>query len=151
MPVLAEQIDIDALSKTRSQQAFSDWYDTQLGGVANAIKRLNNGNTRIFPGVKWDHATKGSNRIVDHYQKPSRGRIVPRDTGMRRGEILQQRWEHFDLDRKLLFVSRSKTAGGEGPEIPLTGRVFSLLQSLRRDEGLVFTFKGKPIRAVKAA
>jgi len=76
---------------------------------------------------------------------------VSLQTGMRRGEILNQRWEHFDFDRKLLFVTRSKTAGGEGREIPLTEAVYSLLVSRRQTEGLVFTFHSQPIKAIKTA
>jgi integrase len=77
--------------------------------------------------------------------------ITALDTGMRRGELLNQRWEHVDFNRRLLFVSRSKTAGGEGREIPLTERIYSLLLATRKPEGLLFTFKGKPIRIVKTA
>jgi integrase len=77
--------------------------------------------------------------------------ITALDTGMRRGELLNQRWEHVDFNRKLLFVTRSKTAGGEGREIPLTERVYSLLFASRQSAGLIFTFKGKPIRVVKTA
>lgn len=77
--------------------------------------------------------------------------IMALDTGMRRGELLHQNWEHIDFTRALLFVTRSKTAGGEGREIPLTERVRSLLVPLRQPEGLVFTLEGKPIRAVKTA
>lgn len=77
--------------------------------------------------------------------------IVSLDTGMRRGEILHQRWEHVDFNRKLLFVTRSKIAGGEGREIPLTERVHSLLLSRRQPEGLVFTFHGRSITTIKTA
>jgi integrase len=77
--------------------------------------------------------------------------IAALDTGMRRGELLHQRWEHVDFNRKVLSVTQSKTAGGEGREIPLAERLFSLLQSLRQDEGLLFTFKGQPIHAIKTA
>src|SRR5712692_9228517 len=56
--------------------------------------------------------------------------VTALDTGMRRGEILHQRWEHVDFNRRLLSVTQSKTAGGEGREIPLTERVNSLLQTL---------------------
>jgi integrase len=73
------------------------------------------------------------------------------DTGMRRGELLSQRWEHVDFNRNLLFVTRSKTAGGEGREIPFTNRVHDLLLATRKEEGLLFTFKGKPIRIIKTA
>jgi integrase len=77
--------------------------------------------------------------------------ITALDTGMRRGEILNQRWEHVDLNRKLLFVTRSKTAEGEGREVPLTERVHTLLLSRREPEGLVFTFHQSPIKAIKTA
>ena len=77
--------------------------------------------------------------------------VMALDTGMRRGEILNQRWEHVDFDRDLLFVSRSKTAGGEGREIPFTNRVHEILLANRKEEGLLFTFKGKPIRIIKTA
>jgi integrase len=77
--------------------------------------------------------------------------IAALDTGMRRGELLQERWENVDFNRKLLFVTRSKTAEGEGREIPFTERIHALLLAFRRPEGLVFTYKGRPIRAVKTA
>src|SRR4029077_358055 len=54
-----------------------------------------------------------------------------------------------DFNRNLLFVSRSKTAGGEGREIPFTTRVHELLLAERKAEGLLFTFKGNPIRVIK--
>jgi integrase len=73
------------------------------------------------------------------------------DTGMRRGEILTERWEHIDLDRKLLFVTHSKTAGGEGREIPLTERVFTYLTRAAQPQGHVFSFKGEPLRNIKTA
>src|SRR5712692_7127208 len=71
--------------------------------------------------------------------------VAALDTGMRRGEILGQRWEHVDFTRRLLYVTRSKTAGGEAREIPLTHRLFDLLEQHRQAEGLIFTFKGRPI------
>ncbi|HSR49653.1 MAG TPA: hypothetical protein VLV83_02425, partial [Acidobacteriota bacterium] len=44
--------------------------------------------------------------------------IAALDTGMRRGEILTQRWEHVDLEREVLSVTRSKTPEGQAREIP---------------------------------
>ncbi len=71
------------------------------------------------------------------------------DTGMRRGELLTQRWEHIDFTRRLLFVTHSKTAGGEAREIPLTNRLYQRLSAARHEEGLVFLFKGRPLRRIK--
>ncbi len=73
------------------------------------------------------------------------------DTGMRRGELLTQRWEDVDFQRGLLSVSHSKTAEGEQREIPLTDRMVSLLEGQRKSSGLVFTFQGNAINRIKTA
>jgi integrase len=77
--------------------------------------------------------------------------VAALDTGMRRGELLNQLWEHVDFDRRLLSVSKSKTAGGEGRELPLTRRLFELLWKRRQASGLVFTFHKHQIFAIKTA
>jgi integrase len=75
--------------------------------------------------------------------------IFALDTGMRRGEILNQRWEDVDYARKLLYVTHSKTPEGEAREIPLTERVLKLLSTLKKSSALIFTFEGKPIGSLK--
>src|SRR5947209_1725653 len=77
--------------------------------------------------------------------------IVALDTGMRRGEILNQRWEDVDFARRLLYVTHSKTPEGESREIPLSDRVFTLFSGMRKDSGLIFTFEGKAIFSLKPA
>ena len=74
--------------------------------------------------------------------------IAALDTGMRRGEILNQLLEHVDFSRRLLYVTKSKTAGGESREIPLTERLYEVLLRMDRTEGRVFTYKGRPIRNI---
>lgn len=73
------------------------------------------------------------------------------DTGMRRGEILGQRWEDVDFDNRLLHVTRSKTAEGESRIVPLTARVYEMLLSFRRDQGIVFTYGDSPVKIVKTS
>jgi integrase len=75
--------------------------------------------------------------------------IFALDTGMRRGEILNQTWEDVDFERRLLNVTHSKTPEGEAREIPLTERVLDLLSGRKKDSGLIFTFEGKPIGSLK--
>ena len=72
-------------------------------------------------------------------------------TGMRRGEILHQRWEDIDLDNCILHVSHSKTPEGEMREIPLTTRIYAMLHSIRRDHGIVFTFEGNALTEIKTS
>lgn len=75
--------------------------------------------------------------------------ITALDTGMRRGELLNQLWEHVDFDRSLLSVSHSKTAEGEHRLVPLTNRVRAMLYEHRQPSGLIFTYDGQPIRRPK--
>ena len=75
--------------------------------------------------------------------------VMALDTGMRRGELLRQRWEHVDLTRKVLLVSESKTVQGEKREIPLSGRVTELLDIPRPLSGLIFQYRGHGIRTIK--
>jgi len=72
-------------------------------------------------------------------------------TGMRRGEILNQLWQDVDFPRRLLFVTHSKTPEGESREIPLTGQLFDLLSANRKDSGLIFTFENRPLHRIKTA
>jgi integrase len=77
--------------------------------------------------------------------------IAALDAGMRRGELLTQLSEHIDLNRRVLQVTHSKTPGGEAREIPLTARLMALLSARPKPEGLVFTFKGRPLHRIKTA
>jgi integrase len=73
------------------------------------------------------------------------------DTGMRRGEILSERWEDIDFDHRILYVTHSKTPEGEMRMVPLTGRLTEMLQSFRKDRGIVFTYDGNAIKIVKTS
>lgn len=70
-------------------------------------------------------------------------------TGMRRGEILQQRWEDIDFDNRILHVSHSKTPEGEAREIPLTDRLYESLVAHRKERGPVFTYDDDAIKIIK--
>ena len=77
--------------------------------------------------------------------------VMALDTGMRRGELFHQRWEHVDLTRRVLLVTQSKTVQGEKREIPLSGRVTQLLDVPRPLTGLIFQYRGHGIRTIKTA
>jgi len=77
--------------------------------------------------------------------------IMALDTGMRRGELLTQRFEHVDLNRRVLSVTHSKTAEGEAREIPLTARLVDLLSAPVKSDGLVLTLEGRPLHRIKTA
>lgn len=77
--------------------------------------------------------------------------ITALQTGMRRGELLQQRWEDVYFEIGLLYVTHSKTSGGESRPIPMSQELKQLLLPLRKAQGLVFTLNGKPIHTIKTA
>lgn len=70
------------------------------------------------------------------------------DTGMRRGELLNQLWEDIDFDRRLISVTHSKTAEGEHRLIPMTSRLHALLANLRKPSGIVFTYETVTIEVI---
>ena len=72
-------------------------------------------------------------------------------TGMRRGEVLSQRWEDIDFDNRILHVSHSKTPEGEAREIPLTCALYEMFKENRKQRGAVFTYEGNPIKIVKTS
>ncbi|MGB6688539.1 MAG: site-specific integrase [Terracidiphilus sp.] len=81
--------------------------------------------------------------------------ITAVDTGLRRGELLNQCWEHVDFDRNVLSVTQSKTAEGEHRLLPLTSRVRALLTKMSAGDpapsGSIFTYDGQPLRRIKTA
>jgi integrase len=72
-------------------------------------------------------------------------------TGMRRGEILNQRFDDIDFDNRILHVTHSKTPEGEAREIPFTNRLYQLLRANSQTRGPVFTYEGNAIKIVKTA
>ena len=77
--------------------------------------------------------------------------VLALDTGMRRGELFHQQWQHVDLTRAVLHVSRSKTVEGEGREIPLTTRVREILEPRHQADGDVFQYRAHRLGTVKTA
>jgi integrase len=76
--------------------------------------------------------------------------IAALDTGMRRGELFHQLWEHIDFDRRLLSVTHSKNAAGEHRPIPFTKRVYAMLSEMlsvnHQSSGRIFTLITHTVR-----
>lgn len=59
------------------------------------------------------------------------------ETGMRRGEIFGMKWCNIDFINRNIYVLDTKS--GESREIPITDKMYDLLQSLPKDSEYVFT------------
>ena len=55
---LLPKIDVDAVTRFKNQEQFSEWFDSHVEGIAKLIDQHNPRNTRIRPGIKWGHSTK---------------------------------------------------------------------------------------------
>ena len=72
-------------------------------------------------------------------------------TGMRKGEILGLTWDQVDLKRGWIHLRPEQTKTGEGRKIPLNEKVVKILRSIRKEVGLVFHHRGRPIKEVRKA
>ena len=72
--------------------------------------------------------------------------ILALHTGMRRGEILELRWQNVDLLKRVVRIVRSKN--GEKRTIPMSKTLFSLFKGMNvRDiSGRVFPISGSSLR-----
>ena len=71
-------------------------------------------------------------------------------TGLRRGELINLRWEHISIEQKLLLVESSatfKTKMGKKRSVPLSEASLEVLSRIKKGSGseYVFTRKGKQI------
>jgi integrase len=66
------------------------------------------------------------------------------ETAMRRGEILDLRWDQVDLKRRSVTILESKN--GYSRTIPLTPNAVTLLQSLDRQSDRVFPLTGNALK-----
>jgi integrase len=69
-----------------------------------------------------------------HHLKPIL--IVALNTGMRKGEILNLRWNDIDFDRYFIFIRETKS--GRSRKVPMNYLVLEALNSLKRESEYVF-------------
>lgn len=57
--------------------------------------------------------------------------VIALNTGLRRGELLALKWENIHLDRRYIYIERSKN--GDRRSIPMNDRVYEIFSHLRRN------------------
>jgi integrase len=72
-------------------------------------------------------------------------------TGMRKGEIVNLKWEQVNLQKGLITLRGDETKTGRGRVVPISQRLKSLLQGLTRNGGHVFLNRGRQIKNINAA
>jgi len=91
-----------------------------------------------------DALTPRPTRRVSPWMKPLVELAV--ETAMRRGELLELRWEHIDLGNRVAHLPITKN--GEGRYVPLSSRALAILERLPRSlSGCVFPIKPQTVAA----
>ncbi len=113
-----------------------------MGGLINPVPNVRRPKNplprerRLLPGEL--------NRILSCTSSPSLTSIVhfSIETGMRRGEISNMKWDHVNLKKKVLTVPETKT--GEPRRIPLSTEAVRILSDIpRRMDGQVWGYNAK--------
>ncbi len=72
-------------------------------------------------------------------------------TGMRKGEILNLKWNRIDMQERTIRLTPKDTKSGRGRIIPISESLYPTLKALPKSihHGEVFLFKGKPITDIR--
>lgn len=82
--------------------------------------------------------------LPDHQ---SRMVVFALETGLRRSNITQLRWEQVDLKRRIAWVNPDEAKEGKGIAVPLSATAVELLRTVEGDDpDYVFVYRGKPVR-----
>lgn len=124
-----------ALKGPRSEERVTFFKDAQLAALVASIRERIQANGR---GMKRFPALLPT--LLDAV-------IVAAGTGMRLGEVCHLRWEHVDLDGRVVHVVDSKafrTKNGRSRTIPLAGEALAVLVARRAaaEPGAVYVFPG---------
>lgn len=73
-------------------------------------------------------------------------------TMARRRELLTLQWPHVHLDQRFISFQQENTKARKERPVPICEGLYAVLLSLGpKPAGLVFTYRGKPIKSVKTA
>ncbi|MEW6212288.1 MAG: site-specific integrase [Acidobacteriota bacterium] len=105
--------EINALSR---MMALAVEYGLARENPCSRVRRLNNGSQRNR------YATEEEERVILADLRLRKHRILPvvllaLNTGMRRGEIVSLRWSQVDLQRNLIYLTKTKS--GKPRDVPI--------------------------------
>ena len=66
------------------------------------------------------------------------------ETGMRRGELLNAKWEDLSADKTILTIPMTKN--GEARRIPLSAKARTVLENIKRDDRNMFPMSANALR-----
>lgn len=96
--------------------------------------------------------------ILNHFRQTDHRRTIPMahivefayESGMRRSEICNLRWEHLDISRSLIRIMERKDPSNKhtnDQDVPLTPRALEIIQQQQQESDHIFPYKSDSIRA----
>ena len=139
-----------ALLKNMFTKAM-DWEYIQENPAKRIRLAKEKGRTRFLTKEEIHRLLEAAEESKAPHLKPIL--VMALSTGMRRGEMLNLRWEDVDFNRRAIQVKRTKN--DQPREVPMTDWLFQTLWSWRKkslDKSYVFAnTKGQPLRDVRTA
>lgn len=125
--------------------ACADW--GQKLREDNPIKRvrrprIDNRRERRLQSGEWQALLHAVNEARTPFMKPLLKLAL--STGMRRGELLSMQWKHLNLDRRTVFLPRTKN--GHARTVPLGPLAVSTLAKLPRTTSRCVPLSGNSVR-----
>jgi integrase len=125
--------------------AMSDW-GQQLpdGNPVKQVRRpkINNRRERRLQAGEWERLLDAVHDERTPLMKPLLKLALA--TGMRRGELLGMHWQHVDLQRRTVFLP--KTKNGQARTVPLSPDAVRTIETLPRDDARCFPMTGNAVR-----
>lgn len=122
--------EVNSLSKMLSLAKQNGFIDTN---PCSGVKKLKVENFKIRFLTK-DEETKLFEAIGDHWLRPIV--IIVLQTGMRKTEILELKWDCVDFNKK--YINVLKTKNGKARQIPMSSKLVKTLKDLPRINEYVF-------------
>jgi len=120
--------------------AHQEWNIPFPKGIPNVRKpKRPNGRDRRLEKGEFDLLTNAlsESEIVQKIV------VIAVETAMRRGELVNIRWEHIDWNNRTLHIPETKT--GVPRDVPLSERAVAIFESMRATTGLVFTIQADSV------
>jgi len=120
--------------------AHQEWNIPFPKGIPNVRKpKRPNGRDRRLEKGEFDLLTNA----LSESETVQKIVVIAVETAMRRGELVNIRWEHIDWNNRTLHIPETKT--GVPRDVPLSERALAVFESMKTTTGLVFEIQADSV------
>lgn len=120
--------------------AHQEWNIPFPKGIPNVRKpKRPNGRDRRLEKGEFDLLTNA----LSESETVQKIVVIAVETAMRRGELVNIKWEHIDWNNRTLHIPETKT--GVPRDVPLSERALAVFESMKATTGLVFKIQADSV------